>query len=272
VARSYLLCIVFLVSSGLLASCVEPAPRAVVHPTIVSLNPCTDAVLGEVADPAQILALSHYSHDPRATSMPLAEARRFRATGGTVEEVLALDPDIVVAGTFLPPATSQAFDRLGIRVETFGVVSDFAENAAQIRRLAALAGHPARGEALLARIDAAVQATRHEGKPLTALLWQQGGIVPGEETLIARLMAHTGFASHSAARGLGQGAYLPLEQVLADPPEVVLAAGGERMLTHPAVRSLEGVHYETFDPSLLFCGGPTVIRAVERLAEVRARA
>ena len=68
---------------------------------------------------------------------------------------------------------------------------------------------------------------------------------------------------------MGQGAYLPLEQVLADPPQVVLAAAGERMLTHPAVRSLEGVRYERFDPSLLFCGGPTVVRAVERLAEIR---
>ena len=92
--------------------------------------------------------------------------------------------------------------------------------------------------------------------------------MPGEETLIARLMAHAGFASHSAARGLGQGAYLPLEQVLADPPELVLAAGSERMLTHPALRSLAGVRYESFDPSLLFCGGPTVIRAAERLAEI----
>src|SRR5690606_30775566 len=100
------------------------------HPTIVSLNPCTDAILAEVADPAQLLAISHYSHDPRATSMPLAEARRLRATGGTVEEVLALDPDVVVAGAFLPPATAQAFDRLGIRVETFGIVPDLAENAA----------------------------------------------------------------------------------------------------------------------------------------------
>ena len=88
--------------------------------------------------------------------MPLAEAWRFRATGGTVEEVLALDPDVVVAGSFLPPATAQAFDRLGVRVETFGIVPDLAENAAQIRRLAALAGHPERGEALLARIDAAL--------------------------------------------------------------------------------------------------------------------
>ena len=98
--------------------------------------------------------------------MPLAEARRFRATGGTVEEVLALDPDVVVAGTFLPPATAQAFDRLGIRVETFGIVPDLAENAAQVRRLAALAGHPERGEALLGadRRGAGVDAPRRSAR------------------------------------------------------------------------------------------------------------
>ena len=253
-----------------LAACAAPpadTPRQ--HPTIVSLNPCTDAILAEVADPAQVLAISHYSHDPRATSMPLAEARRFRVTGGTVEEVLALDPDVVVASSFLPPATMQAFDRLGIRVETFGIVPDFAENAAQIRRLAALAGHPERGEALLDAIDDALTSTRHDGTTVDALLWQEGGIVPGEQTLISTLLAHTGFASHSAARGLGQASYLPLEQVLADPPQLVIASGSERMLTHPVLRALEGVRYERFDSSLLFCGGPTVIRAAERLAEIR---
>jgi iron complex transport system substrate-binding protein len=36
--------------------------------------------------------------------------------------------------------------------------------------------------------------------------------------------------------------------VLADPPRVVLAAGSERMLTHPALRALEGVRYERLDP------------------------
>ena len=250
--------------------CVQVPPRPPgVHPTIVSLNPCTDAVLAEVADPAQLLAISHYSHDPRATSMPLAQARRFRATGGTVEEVLALDPDVVVASSFMPPATAQAFDRLGIRVETFGIVPDLAENAAQVRRLAALAGHPERGEALLERIDDALASARHDGTKVDALLWQAGGIVPGERTLIATLLAHTGFASHSAARGLGQASYLPLEQVLADPPRIVLAAGSERMLTHPVLRRLEGMRYERLDPALLFCGGPTVVRAVERLSALR---
>lgn len=246
-----------------------PPPASTTHPTIVSLNPCTDAILAEVADPAQLLAISHYSHDPRATSMPLGQARRFRATGGTVEEMLALDPDVVVAGAFLPPATAQAFERFGIRVETFGIVPDLAENAVQVRRLAALAGHPERGEALLARTDDALAAARHEGAKVDALLWQTGGIVPGERTLITALLDHAGFASHSAARGLGQAAYLPLEQVLADPPQVVLAAGSERMLTHPALRGLAGVRYERLDPALLFCGGPTVIRAAERLAKIR---
>ena len=253
----------------MLASCA-PAPRGdAEHPTIVSLNPCTDAVLAEVADRAQLLAISHYSHDARASSMPQEQARRFRATGGTVEEVLALDPDVVVAGGFLAPATAQAFERLGIRVETFGIVSDFTENAAQIRRLAALAGHPERGEALLARTDAALAAGRLDGPKADALLWQAGGIVPGELTLVAALLANAGFASHSAARGLGQAAYLPLEQVLADPPQIVIAAGSERMLTHPVLQSLEGVQYARLDPTLTFCGGPTVIRAAQRLAEIR---
>ena len=258
-----------IVAIALSACAAPPEGRRAAGPTIVSLNPCTDAILAEVTDPGQILAVSHYSHDPRASSMPLAQARRFRATDGTVEEVLALDPDVVVAGAFLPPATGQALDRLGIRVETFGIVPDLAENAAQVRRLAALAGHPERGEALLARIDAAVARARHEGAPVTTLIWQQGGIVPGERTLITRLAAHAGFASHSAARGLGQAAYLPLEQVLADPPQLVLAAGSERMLDHPVLRGLEGVRYERLEPTLLFCAGPTVIRAAQRLADIR---
>ena len=75
----------------LLAGCAPVVERraGTTHPTIVSLNPCSDAILAEVAEPAQLLAISHYSHDPRASSMPLAEARRFRVTGGTVEQVLA---------------------------------------------------------------------------------------------------------------------------------------------------------------------------------------
>jgi iron complex transport system substrate-binding protein len=256
-------------ASLVLSSCAPaPLPDAVTpHPTIVSLNPCSDAILAEVAEPARVLAISHYSHDPRATSMPLAQARRYRATGGTVEEVLALDPDVVVADPFLAPATRAAFERLGIRVEVLGIASSVTGSEAQVRQLAALAGQPARGEALVDEIEAALAETRRSER-VPALLWQQGGLVPGEGTLAAELLAHTGFASHSAARGLGQGAYLPLEEVLADPPRVILAAGSERAQAHPALRALDAP-VARLDPSLLYCGGPTIPRLARRLAEVR---
>ena len=93
--------------------------------------------------------------------------------------------------------------------------------------------------------------------------------MPGPRTLVADLLGNSGFASQSAALGLGQGAYLPLEQVLADPPQLVIAAGDERMQRHPALRRVRGVRYATLEPNLLYCGGPTIPRLATRLAALR---
>jgi iron complex transport system substrate-binding protein len=262
-----------LLVAATLAGCTPQAVPAPVEraPTIVSLNPCTDAILAEFAGPGQVLALSHYSHDPRSSSMDVAKALQFGVTGGTVEEVLALQPDLVVAGAFMPPATRAGLEDLGIRVETFGVASTVADSDAQIRRLAALAGNPAGGEGLVARIDAALlAATPHAGfTPVSTVLWQPSGIVPGEGALVSELLRRAGFASHSAAIGMGQADYLSLEQVIANPPELLLVAGQERSQLHPALGALPNMRRAKFDPGLLYCGGPTIVRSMARLREIR---
>ena len=241
------------------------------RPSIVSLNPCTDAILVAVAEPEQILALSHYSRAPQSSSIAPGIARRFDTTGGTAEEVIALDPDIVLAGAFLQPATGQALQDLGVDVATFGIASEVEASFAQIRRIAELAGKPDRGAALIDDIAAALQRhTPPQGTAqLSAVLWQPGQIVPGEQTLMAQLMGRAGFSSHSEALGLGQADYLSLEQVLADPPQVLLVAGEARAQQHPALAELQGTAIESFDPGLLYCGGPTIIRAMERLGTIR---
>jgi iron complex transport system substrate-binding protein len=254
---------------ALLGACTRAPERSPIRPTVVSLNPCTDAILAEVADRDQLLAISHYSHDPRASSMDQRLARRFRTTGGTVEEVLALDPDVVVASAFLSPAARATFRRLGIRVETFGIASSAAESEAQVAQLAALVGHAERGAALNVRIREAMERAHWHGPKLPTLLWQQGGLVPGEETLISALLENAGFASHSAARGLGQGAYVSLESVLVDPPALIIATTGERMLSHPVLKHLPQTRYARLESGLLYCGGPTIIHAAERLANLR---
>ncbi len=262
-----------LIALVLLAGC---SPHAVPiatkgAPTIVSLNPCTDAILAEVAGPDQVLALSHYSRDPRASSMDIFRARQFGVTGGTVEEVLALKPDMVVASVFMPPTTRAGLEDLGIRVETFGIASTIADSDAQIRRLAALAGNPKGGEALVAKIDKSLaEATLSKGSAtIPTVLWQPSGIVPGEGALVSELLRRAGFASHSAAIGMGQADYLGLEQVIANPPRLLLVAGQERSQLHPALDALPDMRRAPFDPGLLYCGGPTIIRAVGRLREIR---
>jgi len=265
-----------LVGMVALAACAR-APDAPRHGLrLVSLNPCSDAVLAEVADPAQIAALSHYSRDPAASSMDLGLARRLPSTTSSVEELAALRPDLVIADPYLPVATAAALADLGIPVVRLPIATSVAESREQVRELARLAGQSARGEALVARIDTALdRAAQPAGRPpLSAVVWQGGGIVPGDGSLIADILRRTGFRSLSAARGMRQADYLPLELMLVDPPQVILAAGNpraeeNRLLGHPALAALGSTRRVTLKPSLLWCGGPTIVRAAERLAQVR---
>ncbi|EIZ80829.1 iron complex transport system substrate-binding protein [Novosphingobium sp. Rr 2-17] len=262
-----------------LAACVphEQALAARTHPTIVSLNPCSDAVLAQVAAPGQLLAISHYSQDPASTSMDLNEAARFATTTGTVEEIAALAPDMVVAGAYLDPATAHALSRLGIKVVTLPIAANVAQAEQQVRDLAMAAGEPAAGEEMIERIDRALARARPPvgSRSIPALVWESGGIVAGNDTLIADLLLRTGFVNAAAARGLAQASYLPLERVIAQPPRVIFAVGSpaaeeDRSLRHPALAALTGTTRAPLDGSLLWCGGPTIPRALERLAQVRA--
>jgi iron complex transport system substrate-binding protein len=243
-------------------------------PTIVSLNPCTDAILAEVVDPGQLLAISSYSHNPASSSMDPAVAARFPATNGTVEEVFALQPDLVIDGNYTAPATKTALTRLGLRLEQLPIAPTADASLAQVRHLAALAGHPERGEMLVRRIEAALAAAASPGPPVSAVVWQSGGIVAGQGTLIDDLLRRTGFINLATARGLGQAEMLPLEVMLAEPPRVIFAAGNaraneDRLLRHPALAGLSSTTRARLDPALLWCGGPTIVRAAERLAVVR---
>jgi len=246
------------------------------RPTIVSLNPCSDAVLAEVASPGQLLAISHFSQSAESSSMDLAKAAQFRGVSGSAEEVLALDPDVVVADPFLAPATRAALERSGITVTSLPIARTVEESRAQVLALARLAGDENAGVWLNAQVDAALAraAAPRINSPIPAVVWQAGGIVPGRDTLIADLLARTGFTLSSAAQGMGQADHLPLEALLADPPQVIFVAGDGHArenvaLAHPALDRMAGTRTAQLDPSLLWCGGPTIIRAARRLSQVR---
>jgi iron complex transport system substrate-binding protein len=263
----------FAVACGALGS---SAAFAAARPRIVSINPCVDAVLVRVADPDQILAISHYSQDPAATSIPLDVARRYRVTSGTAEEVVALAPDLVMSGPHVAPSTIFALERMKIRIAKFTVAESVEESEKQIRLIAGAVGAPERGEELVGAINGALEHARAaDQRRITAVIWQGGGMVPGRGTLADQLLQITGYRNLSASYGLSKWDVLPLEYLIASPPDLVLSVGTgnierDRMLGHPAIRKLaERVPFRTYPFRLLQCGGPTIIEAVARLAEVR---
>lgn len=252
------------------------APGLATGPRLVSINPCVDAILWKVADPDQIEAISHYSQQAGATSVPLAWARQFRATGGTAEEVAALGPALVLAGAHTAPATVAALARLHLPLAEFGVPATVVESEAQVREIARLAGHPDRGDRLAGEMEQALAAAYPAtARRVPALIWEGEGLVPGAGTLPDDLLARAGFTNLSAAYGLKQWDVLPLEYLVARPPRVLFSAaagegGGDRMTRHPALARLRRfTRIEPFPERLLRCGGPTIIDAANRLNAAR---
>jgi iron complex transport system substrate-binding protein len=200
----------------MLAGCTQPAAPG--GGGIVSTNPCADAMLVELVPPSRIAAISHYSVDAEASSMPLSVARRFATTAGTAEEVIGLHPDLVVTSTFTPPATLAAYRRVGLKVLTLDSPTTIAASEAQIRMLAAALGARARGEAMVARIEGAAAAAEPcanlplplgEGRGPSRRLGKGEASVSDITTAISSVDPHPPAASRLLPSPTGRGRACP---------------------------------------------------------------
>ncbi|MEG1453384.1 ABC transporter substrate-binding protein [Brevundimonas sp.] len=248
---------------------------------IVSLNPCLDVILVEVANSSQIAALSHYSRIARQSTI-YDLAMRLPQTHGTAEEIIALRPDLVLSSRHGARATRSALERLGIPMALFDVPSSLAESLVQVREVAAAAGFAHRGEALISRIQTAINSTRTDNpRRLKALVYQPNGFAAGHGTLMNEMMELAGFDNVAGRYGIGKWGNVSVEHILANPPEVLLSGSlsptvrtwSERMMRHPALASLsDQIVQTTLDEKLLYCGGPVLIQTAVALARARRAA
>ncbi|WP_269514589.1 ABC transporter substrate-binding protein [Brevundimonas subvibrioides] len=274
-----------LVAGGLaLAGCGSaPPPRpaaAVGRPQrIISMNPCLDVILVRVADRSQIAALSHWARDPHGSTIADI-ATTLPHTYGTAEEVIALRPDLVMTSKYSSLATRNALGRLGISTHLFGVPETVAESLEQVRTVAALTGHADRGEALVRQIEAAIDAAAPVpgSTPPSALVFMPGGFASGPGTLMDEMMRRAGLQNAVTRYGLTRTGNVPLERLIADPPEVLLSgeswpgapSRAERIMEHPALGRVAGdMRRAVFPERLLFCGGPVLIQTAAALKRAR---
>jgi iron complex transport system substrate-binding protein len=268
------------------ALCFAPAAQAeepTHHPMrIVSLNMCADSMVIDLVSHDRIAALSHYARDPLRSTIANV-ASHLPITYETAEEVVALRPDLVLTSRHSAIATRNALKRVGIRFELFDVPQSVEESLAQVRQVAKLLDAEREGEAMVARIQAALDAARLPAneEPLTAAIYQPGGLSAGENTVVGELMELAGLRNIAARYGVTQYRPLPLEVLVSSPPDVLLIGEtspgaplqAEKIVHHRALRALDSQMTQAVFPArLLYCAGPTMIEAAATLAHAREQA
>lgn len=254
-----------------------PVPR--VPRRIVSLTPCLDVILVHLADRSQIAALSHWSSESYGSTIA-ALARHLPKTYESAEEIIALAPDLVLAGWRHAPMTQRALDRMGIVSAVFGVPETVADSLAQVRAVARLIGQTARGEAMVAAIEHALRAAAPPAgtRRVSALVFMPGGFASGPGTLMDELLRRAGLINAITRYGFTRSQSVPLERLVADPPELLLSGEvapgtpgwAQRIMEHPALAHLaRRMHRAAFPERLLFCGGPVMIESIAALAAAR---
>jgi iron complex transport system substrate-binding protein len=253
-------------------SVLAAAPRR-----IVSLNPCTDAILVEIALPQQIAALSFYSFDPSSSSIAQQTAQKYASSRGTAEDILRLAPDLVIGSSYTPVQTQLALKRFGIRYAGFEAPDSVAASQKQIVDLGKLIGASKKARILNQQIDAAFAPVPPVA--IEALVYRDGGLVLGTGSLTADIMRRTGFHNISTKYGIADWGVLPLEKLVRQPPAVLLHADinagdrarGERMLTHPVLRHLSArTQFRTLPSRVLNCGGPSIMPTARLLRQLRS--
>ena len=249
---------------------------------IVSINMCADELLLALADPGQIVGLSPFAADP-AMSFLADKALNYRHDVASAEAVVGLDPDLVLANDFNDPATLAMLTRLGYRLERIDAPRSIDQSIAEIRKVAALVGHPERGAALVAKIEAALKAARAaaKGRPHpTAVVYQRRGYVTGGDTLTGELLSIAGFRNDGGALAGKTGGFVSLETLVANHPDTIVVTTpdpravdqGNALLTHPALVALYPRARRIVLPQrLTVCGGPSLPAALARVTREAVR-
>ncbi len=212
---------------------------------IASASPVADELLLELCAPDRIVAFTGYSQREGL--------RRYRYRGkGTVElvtdieQILTLEPDLVLAHNLTDPRHVERLREAGVRVFDFGSIDGLSSLWNDIETLATLLGHPERGTALAKQLQQDLdtiandipQAQRKRGLYATVVGNRIYGGTAGSS--YHDVLAHAGIID-IATNEYERWPNYSVEQLLKlDPPLIVTGVGtGEQLCALSALNRLE---------------------------------
>lgn len=267
--------------AGLIVAASAPTALGADRPQrIVSINVCTDQLLMTLVGRERIASLSHLAADPYSSWIG-ADANDLHLNHGSAEEVIALNPDLIVTVTFSFRPTVAILERLGYTVIELPMATSLDDIASSLRVLADAVGEVDRANTLIASFRSEIERHRFRGagpRPLF-VSYEADGWTTGTDTLVADVARVAGFQTLGDRLGFSGGRRVSLEELLLlrpqlldlghpwdEPPALV-----SETLRHPALRALltRTAQIEVPDP-LWICGSTRTLEALAILRRARA--
>ena len=207
--------------SIILGAAIAASSAAVAKPRAVSLDYCSDQYLLKLADPDQIAAVSRGAD--KDYSYMRSAAAGVQKIRPTIEETAPLTPDVVFRQWGGGANAQHAFARFGAKVVTLGYPEDFNGVKNNILLVAGELDQQARGEELIDEIDKRLQALSDKSRGGKALYVTPGGVTAAAHTMIDAIIRAAGLKNIAAEAGQIYWPALPAEQLLLDPPEMIVS-------------------------------------------------
>ena len=192
---------------------------------IVSATLSTDEMLLAMVEPDSLVAVTHFALDPRVSNVVERAREVPHVVTGDAEQLVSLEPDVVLADPVGRPETRALLTRVGVPVWQVPAAHSVDDVKRNVRSVAARVGMPERAEALVAEMERVIDDARARVRGVerpTVLLYNRGGFTAGAGTLFDELVRLAGGRNAAADAAIEGHASIAIERALAIDPDVIL--------------------------------------------------
>ncbi len=218
---------------------------------IISLTLGTDEILLSLVGPERLIGVTYLAQDETTSNIASDPdlAKVANSLEADPEQVIALEPDLVIVASFTNPAVLDQLVSAGLTVYVVGNFISIDAMEENILQIGALVGEDAAAQAMVASMDESLAVVADEvsqagGDPPRVLYFTSGGWVAGSATTVDDMIVRAGGVNAAAEAGLVDWNQVGEEAVLTMNPDAVILSPyvtDDEFKTNPVYATLNAV-------------------------------
>jgi len=201
---------------------------------IISMSVGVDEILLDMLSPNRIMAVTYLADDPTISSVSAkAKAVQGRVKGNSAEEIMAMQPDLVIIPDWAGLNTVKTLRDMGIKVYVYKTPVSLKEIQDSINNIAYLVGEKETGLKMVEKMQAQLDKTKAIVDKIPAdkrrciVALSQMGAFGAKGTTFDDLCKHANIINGVALTGISKNESLSKEQIVAINPDVLLLPSWE---------------------------------------------